>query len=671
MGDRAFFLLRVFCAAVICLLFVALPGRVPAVFADEGGGWLSYGETIDGYIDDGNYIDHWHFYGDAGDKIDVVVTAPGSAGNLDAYLDLWYKGADWEWLDADDDSGGGDNGTDAALYSYSLPYDGEYVVSVSRYDQEDGDTSGVYYLYLGLENSATGSGSTGGSYYGDDSIPYDYFEEDDCPIGYCLTSGSFAWPTAQASYCIASSSGGDYSGLYLWGDNTVENFAANGAQYWMANTGFNLYLHSSCRSDTNIIVGWTTGLDGNPLGSAYVSYYEASQQVLIGLNYGSGGVVADAAGATLFHWNPNATDHRGYDGSLVLAHEFGHAIGLGHDVETGMLMYPNAIPSTTYNVSYPLGQDTVNELIVKYPSLSVGGMNQYTKVGFSGAYLTSENGYQDAVWVPIPNGMASRLGDLRASCTVVGYLPDGDDDVAFNCWWDINNTSSGSVPFYLESDYSDHSTVIAYAFLWDNNVYPLLEGFAFTMDAGMIYVQDMHGNQYQQGLPFTYFVNTLLPGNAVPLVSIYRYETNTEDDMGWTVLDNMDASFTFATNYPGDWENAYVQGFLHVLGWTGSGTPRTNAFGVDARADWNYYTLWGNNAADLMDTGLDIWENNASAFSTLAVYAPWDKDYGAYSLARAESGHGGMTDLEVEYRTENGNSNSSVIFQNVLFQISP
>lgn len=507
--------------------------------------------------------------------------------------------------------------------------------------------------------------------YEGEPVPYDYFEEDDCPIGYCLTSGSFSWPTAQASYCIASSSGGDYSGLYLWGDSAIQSFAANGSQYWQTNTGFNLYQHSSCRSDTNIIVGWTTDLWGTPLGSTYVSYYESSQQVLIGLNYGSGGVVADEYGATIFHWNPTAGDGIGYDGSLVLAHEFGHAIGLGHDVERGMLMYPNAAPGATYSNNYPLGQDSINELLVKYSSLAVGSTNQYEKAGISGVYLTSQNGNQASAWVPIPDGMENRLHDLRGSCTVVGYLPDTDDDIAFNCWWDINNTSSGSVPFYLDTYYSDHSSVIVYAFLWDNNVFPVLEGFAFTMNADTIWITDMYGNEYQQGLPFTYFVQTPIPNNAAPVVNIYRYETNTEDEMGWTALDNMNGSITFATTYPGNWEDSYVQGFLHVLGWTGSGTSRTNVLGVDSHIGWTFYTLWGDNSPNMMDTGLDIWWNNASAFSTLAVYAPWDKDYGAYSLARAESGSGGMTDLEVEYRSEDGNSNSSAVFQNVLFQVGP
>lgn len=664
---------RILCSTFVIALIASLLGSAQVALAEEGGGWIEYGQTMQGVIDDNDYIHYWHFNGNAGDVVTAIASAPSAAGNLDTYIDFWYRGTEWQWLTFDDNSAGGDLGSDAGLYSYSLPYSGEYVVAVSRYGQEDGTTSGVYFLYLDMGGAGSGSGSSSssGSYQGSEEVPYDYFEEGDCPLGYCLTSGSFSWPTAQASFCIASSYGDDYQGMNLWGDNTIQDFASNAARYWMANSGFNLYQHSECGSDTNIVIGWTSGLQGNPLGSTYVGWYESNQQVLIGMNFGSGGVVTDEYGATLFHWNPWSGDGRGYDGSLVLTHELGHAIGLGHDVETGMLMYPNATPGATYSDSYSLGQDSLNELLVKYPSLTVGGVNQYEKVGFSGAYLTSENGYQDSVWVPLPDGVGSRLHDLRASCTVVGYLPDTDDDVAFSCGWDINNTSSGSVPFYLDTYYSDHSTVIAYAFLWDANVYPVLEGFAFTMNADTIWFTDLYGNQFQYSLPFTYRVNTPLLGNAAPVVNIYRYETNTEDEMGWTVIDNMDASFTFATTYPSDWEDSYVQGFLHVMGWSGSGTPRTNTFGVDARADWNYYQLCGDNSLNRMDTGLDIWETNASAFSSLSVYAPWDKDFGAYSLARAESGHGGMTNLDVEYMTEDGNSNSCAIFQNMLFQISP
>lgn len=660
---------------VIVLLF-AFVQSASAV----GGGSIEYGDTVSGYLDNNEYNHFWHFYGSAGDVITILMHT--TSGNLDAYVDLWFSGGGWEVLYYDDDSGGSQTGNnlDAAIYSYQLPYDGEYAIGAARVEKQNGSTSGHYELNLWFEYNNAG-GTSGGSSQSqsNEPVPYDYFEESGCPTGgYCLTSGSFAWPTASASYCVVSSSGKNMGGMDLWGDNTLQSFASNGANYWLSNTGFNLYESTDC-NNSNIVLGWATNLDGAPLGSAWINQYTSDQQIIIALNYGSGGVVYDPNnGNVSFHWNPHSGDGQGYDGSLVMAHELGHAIGIGHDVQggSGNLMYPNATPGATYNLNYSLGQDSLNELLVKYPSLAAGGVNQYQKVGVSGAYLTSENGRRASVQVPIPDGLENRLYDLRAGCAVVGYLPDGDDDVAFQCTWDLNSAASGQVTFYLDTSYSDHSTVTAYALVWDANVFPQQDGISFRMDSQYIWITDMNNNTYQYDYPYKHYFN--MPPYSTLIVLINGYETNESDTQGWSIINNGDGSWTFYTNNGNSWDGTSVQGHIQVLGWTGNDsvtnqyTGRNNNFGVNARIDLNYYQICANYGLQLVDSGLVIWEPSASAMASMVEY--WtggDKDYGASNLLRAESGTGGNTNLKMEFLSEDGNGESCVTWQNTLFQVGP
>jgi hypothetical protein len=667
---------RVVHVATIALSFAFLIVSAQPVSADEGSFWMDYGDTVTGYIDSTKDTDFWYFSGSKGDVITILMHA--TSGNLDTYVDLWYRGSDWVWLAFDDNSGGSQTGNslDAAIYSYELLNDGQYAIGAARTGKASGGSSGSYQLSLKLEKSATGSTS---NYQSKGPVAYDFYEDSSCPAGMrCLTSGSFAWPTPSASYCVVPSSGGSFNNVGLWGDSNIRTYAANAAYYWRAKTGFNLYEVYGCSDSTNIVIGWASYLDNYPLGSTWVNQYVSNQQIVIALNYGSGGVVSDLdTGNILFHWNPTAGDGLGYDGSLVLAHEFGHAIGIGHDVQggSGNLMYPNASQGATYSVNYPLGQDSINELLVKYPSLAVGGVNQYQKIGTSGAYLTSENGRQGYVQVPIPDGLENHLNDLRVGCTVVGYLPDGDDDVAFQCSWNISYASSGQVPFYLNTSYSDHSTVTAYALVWDANVYPQLDGITFRMDCSNIWVTDMANNTYQYSLPYTRYFNLPIY-TSTPIVLINGYETYEEDTIGWSIRNNNNGSLTFFSNNCNSWENAYIQGHVQILGWTGTdsfrrtATGRSNSLGVNARADWNYYTICGNTTSQLADSGMVIWEPEASAFASLVEY--WtggDKDYGASNLLRAESGSGSNTRLRMEYLSEDGNSGSCVTWQNVLFQV--
>jgi hypothetical protein len=112
----------------------------------QGGGAISFDETVTGAISDETPAENWVFSGQAGQVVSLGMkaTAPGQ-GALDAYLIL--LGPDGEVLAENDDD---PNGTsiNAALEGVELPADGDYTIQATRFGGADGTTSGPYELIL-------------------------------------------------------------------------------------------------------------------------------------------------------------------------------------------------------------------------------------------------------------------------------------------------------------------------------------------------------------------------------------------------------------------------------------------------------------------------------------------------------------------------------------------
>ena len=107
---------------------------------------INYGATLSGLIDDRNVSEEYVFLGSAGDVIRVRMER--ASGDLDALVTLYDS--DRKQIAFDDDSGGDKN---ALIQSFTLPRDGMYILVASRYEQEQGTTSGAYLLTLELIRS--------------------------------------------------------------------------------------------------------------------------------------------------------------------------------------------------------------------------------------------------------------------------------------------------------------------------------------------------------------------------------------------------------------------------------------------------------------------------------------------------------------------------------------
>lgn len=109
--------------------------------SQQGGDRLSFGQTITGTVDNREFRQLYVFSGRAGQTI--VITMTRQSGDLDAYLVLLQM--DGTLLATSDDDGGS---FDAAIRSYQLPQDTDYIIVATRFGHEHGATTGSFDLSL-------------------------------------------------------------------------------------------------------------------------------------------------------------------------------------------------------------------------------------------------------------------------------------------------------------------------------------------------------------------------------------------------------------------------------------------------------------------------------------------------------------------------------------------
>lgn len=108
---------------------------------------IIYGATVSGQIDDQNVAEEYVFFGQADDVIEINMER--ASGDLDALITLYDS--DRKQIAFDDDSGDGEK--DARIDGFVLPRDDMYILVASRFEREQGATSGAYILTLDLVRS--------------------------------------------------------------------------------------------------------------------------------------------------------------------------------------------------------------------------------------------------------------------------------------------------------------------------------------------------------------------------------------------------------------------------------------------------------------------------------------------------------------------------------------
>jgi hypothetical protein len=107
---------------------------------------IMYGATVSGQIGDQIVSEEYVFVGQQGDVIQI--TMERASGDLDPLVTLYDS--DRKQIAFDDDTGGE---TAAIIKGFVLPRDDTYGLVASRYEREEGKTSGAYILTLELMRS--------------------------------------------------------------------------------------------------------------------------------------------------------------------------------------------------------------------------------------------------------------------------------------------------------------------------------------------------------------------------------------------------------------------------------------------------------------------------------------------------------------------------------------
>jgi len=140
-------------------LTLATPGGITptptlsatTVSPDSIAGTITYGATVQGELDNNIYRQSWRFRGNAGDTLDIRMTA--TSGNLNPMLALISPLGD---IVAANDSASG--GLDAGILAFQLPYTGDYTIMARRSGGSggrEGTTTGRYSLTLTLRGTGT------------------------------------------------------------------------------------------------------------------------------------------------------------------------------------------------------------------------------------------------------------------------------------------------------------------------------------------------------------------------------------------------------------------------------------------------------------------------------------------------------------------------------------
>jgi hypothetical protein len=119
-------------------------GRIVLAEPDHRAASIAYGQTVTGTLDADTPFLYYEFQGQAGDMIEAV--EENTSGDLDPYLGL--ANADEVVLIEDDDSAGNRD----ARVSFTLTASGTYTLIATRYQFEDGQTSGQFRLTLNKLN---------------------------------------------------------------------------------------------------------------------------------------------------------------------------------------------------------------------------------------------------------------------------------------------------------------------------------------------------------------------------------------------------------------------------------------------------------------------------------------------------------------------------------------
>lgn len=164
---------------------------------------VALGASVEGEITADNWVRYYRFEAQRDDIITVSMSRY-QEGRVDSWLEIANAGL--QTLILDDDTGGGWSNQDALISEYRIPADGTYYIIATRYEKENGTTTGRYLLEIDYEGNAF------------DGVPPDVAR-----IGYGLSvTGSIDDVTPETLYAFWGEQGDTITASLSRGDGDLQ-----------------------------------------------------------------------------------------------------------------------------------------------------------------------------------------------------------------------------------------------------------------------------------------------------------------------------------------------------------------------------------------------------------------------------------------------------------------
>ena len=311
-------------------------------------------------------------------------------------------------------------------------------------------------------------------------------------MGFCLTYIGSGWPDTSLSWCLGAQSS-------QYDSSANATIAANAVSWWDSATVLD-FTQESCRGDTNIRIDW---LPPNPDRPNTLGFAEALGADTVQLNI----TMYDDANMGPNGWN---------DPVQVLAHELGHALGLGHSEVGEALMYPQ-IRRTCSPIETPsanacrtpglrLSQEEIDGIDRLY------GSARATRPFFDSRRFEFQGEGPWTVTLPFPDGSTG----LAALCLVDTFHPETESD-GWRCTWEWDN-SRREVTFEVSAfNHGVFGSEIAGTVVVLDTARVSVDAYPFSIDHS-----NFGAGWYSNST--THLSGMRIPANAVTFVEVTTYE---------------------------------------------------------------------------------------------------------------------------------------------------